>query len=636
MSGIIGLFNLDGRPVEPCELEGLAAASRHRAVDGEDFWIQSSVGIGHQHFRVTPESLTEHQPLVSPTGIAVAFDGRLDNRQEIIDSCSPAFGSSEGACSDVALVLAAYERYGDEFVIQLNGDFAVALFDSTRRRLFLARDRMGARTLYYCPLPRTLLFASEIKSLLAHSGVTARPDEDALADLVLDGYSDGHQTCFQNMHSVPPGHVLIATADGVVVRRHWDFDPGQEVRYRSVDEYVESFRSLFEQSVRRRLRSAHPVAVSVSGGLDSSAIFCQAVVLTGSRAPGALRGIAQIFPGDAAADEQAFLNHMEGACRPLITKLSISEIRFLSNAEKVTWHMEMPGLLWDAHSALLAHARQLGCASILDGYFGDQVLFERGYLVDLVRRGQWLKVRRDLREFAAWTTDAEAGCFWRHLGSALVRALPPRWLFQTVKRRTAPSRLRRTRPRWYTQRFLERAVERSLSRPELDRRFPSHHAEQCYRHATSGFYRVQTERGDAAAVMHGLEVLHPFRDRDLVAFLMAIPGEVVNSDGIPKALLRHALKGILPDAIRHRRSKADFTALSNRAILSEYPVITRLLTKDCCTVRAGFADGDSLVRELTSFRTLVDHAETAIPGWQIGDVVGLELWLRRFFGATLS
>src|SRR5438046_2876884 len=109
MSGIVGLFNLDGRPVEPCELKRLAAASRHRAVDGEDFWIQSSAGIGHQHFRVTPESLTERQPLVSPAGVAVAFDGRLDNRQEIIDGCSPALGRSEGVCADVALVLAAYE-----------------------------------------------------------------------------------------------------------------------------------------------------------------------------------------------------------------------------------------------------------------------------------------------------------------------------------------------------------------------------------------------------------------------------------------------------------------------------------------------------------------------------------------------
>src|SRR5437773_6223671 len=279
MSGIVGLFNLDGRPVEPSELTALAAASRHRAVDGEDFWIGPSIGIGHQHFRVTPESLTERQPLVSPTGIAVAFDGRLDNRKEIIDECSPACGPPDDVCSDAALVIAAYERFGERFAVRLNGDFALALFDPAHPRLMLARDRMGARALYYCPLPRMLVFASEIKCLLALPSVTARPDEDALADLVIDGYSDGDRTCFQNVHTICPGHLLMVTTEGIALQRHWDFDPGREIRYGSFEEYVECFRSLFENAVGRRLRSAHPVAVSVSGGLDSSSVFCQAAAL---------------------------------------------------------------------------------------------------------------------------------------------------------------------------------------------------------------------------------------------------------------------------------------------------------------------------------------------------------------------
>src|SRR5712671_4039975 len=125
MSGIVGLFNLDGRPVEPSELKRLAAASRHRAVDGEDFWIGSAVGIGHQHFRVTPESLGECQPLVSPSGTVVVFDGRLDNRQEIIEACAVSASASADA-PDAALALAAYERFGEGFAVHLNGDFALA------------------------------------------------------------------------------------------------------------------------------------------------------------------------------------------------------------------------------------------------------------------------------------------------------------------------------------------------------------------------------------------------------------------------------------------------------------------------------------------------------------------------------
>jgi asparagine synthase (glutamine-hydrolysing) len=637
MSGIIGIFNLDGRPADLSELKRLAAPSRHRAVDGEDFWIGPSIGIGHQHFRVTPESLTERQPLVSPTGIAVALDGRLDNRQEIIDECSAGCGPPDDVCSDAALVIAAYERFAERFAVHLNGDFALAVFDSAHQRLMLARDRMGARALYYCALPRTLVFASEIKCLLAHPSVTAHPDEDALADLVIGSYSDGHRTCFQNVHTICPGHLLMVTTDGIVLQRHWDFDPGRESRYRSFEEYADCFQALFENAVRRRLRSAHPVAVAVSGGLDSSAVFCQAAAL--SRRGGAgvgLHGLALTFPRDVPANEVTFLDQVETASHLPITRLPVSAFRFLPDAEKLTWQMEAPGVAWDAQLKLFAHARRMGCAVILDGYFGDQMLFERGYLVDLVRRGQWLKVRRDLREFAAWMTDVEAGVFERLLGNALVRSVPPRWLFHSVKKRTACWRARRAHPRWYTRTFLERALDRALSRPDPGRSFPSMHAEQYYRQVTSGFYRVQLQRAHAVCLMQGIEVAHPFRDRDLVAFLMAIPGEVVNWRGVPKALLREALSETLPDAIRYRRSKANFTAVTNYSIVSEFPDIMRLLTRDCYAVRAGFVDGDRVERGLATLKTEVARAETGVPGWQVTDLIGLEVWVRRFFGAALS
>ena len=637
MSGIVGVFNLDGRTVEPSELKGLAAASAHHALDGEDYWIGSTAGIGHQHSRVTPESLTERQPLPSPSGTAVAFDGRLDNRQEVLDACPSNVGWPEAVCSDAALALAAYSQFGEAFVARLNGDFALALCDSTRRRLLLARDRMGARALYYCPLPGTLLFASEIKSLLAHRAVRSRPDEDALADLVLDGYSDGTRTCFQGVYSVPPGHVLIVTTDGRVLRQHWDFDSAREIRYRSFEDYAQCFRTLFAESVRRRLRSDRPVAVSVSGGLDSSSIFCQArALITSGAAPAELRGFALTFPGNAAADEVAYLDQVETASGLPIVRQAVSALRLLTDAERTIWHMEMPGLTWDVQSVLLATARQSGCTVVLDGFFGDQILSDQAYLVDLFRRGRWLMVRRHLRECDAWMTDVEPGLFGRQLRSRLVRALPPRWLFRFVKKRTSRRRFRRRLPAWYTAKFLERAIERSLSRPNLDRKFASSHAEQLYRNATSGFCQVQTHRSNATGLMHGLEVAYPFRDRDLVAFLMAIPGDMINRDGVPKALLRHAMQGILPDAIRQRRWKADFTGAGNRAIVSEYPAILRLLTRDSLAVQAGLVDGDRLARELTTFETRIARADTALPAWQIGDVVGLELWLRRFFGASSS
>jgi asparagine synthase (glutamine-hydrolysing) len=131
-------------------------------------------------------------------------------------------------------------------------------------------------------------------------------------------------------------------------------------------------------------------------------------------------------------------------------------------------------------------------------------------------------------------------------------------------------------------------------------------------------------------MMHGVDVWYPFRDRDLAAFLMAVPGDIVNWQGIPKGLLREAQAGILPDAIRNRRWKADFTALDNQAARRDHPAIARLLAPDCLSVRAGFVDGNVLEESVGKFATTVADDEGALPGWALTDVVGLELWLRNF------
>jgi asparagine synthase (glutamine-hydrolysing) len=135
----------------------------------------------------------------------------------------------------------------------------------------------------------------------------------------------------------------------------------------------------------------------------------------------------------------------------------------------------------------------------------------------------------------------------------------------------------------------------------------------------------------AVSALHGLELAQPFRDRDLVAFLMAIPGEIVNHDGVPKGLLRASLKGTLPESIRLRRWKADFTALNNSAMLSEFGRVRELLGVDCASVRAGLVEPGILQQELTRTEQELQRTETATAGWHLQDVVGLELWLRTFF-----
>jgi asparagine synthase (glutamine-hydrolysing) len=617
MSGIVGLLNFDGRPPLSSQLEAMGAADS-QARGPVDIRMSAGFGIRH-HGLVSKNEL----------GLVVAFDGRLDNRAEF-QGGPPTHLDAERLLSDAALVARVYERYGNRFASHLNGDFACAVFDSRQRQLMLACDVMGARSLFYCQRQGTLLFASTIKALLADPRVRPQPDDDSVTDLVLDGWADGHHTCFKEIYGVPPGYVLLARENHVTLQRLWSFDPSLQIRFRTFGEYSECFRSLFEQSVRRRLRGPGPVASMVSGGVDSSSIFCQAAMLT-RREPAAspVQGFAWTFPPGTPADEQAFLDVLDGVSGGRITRIPVADVRTLPTAEATVSGLEEPGFAWDAQHTLLEHARMAGCSVILEGYFGDQMLFARRYLLDLFRHGRWTRVVRDLKTFRAWMTDVDAGVFERQFFNGLVRDAIPRWLFQMAKTRATRWRTRRY-PRCYSRRLIRRLLERQLSRFEPRRRSASRHAWEFHGRASGGHSLAQVRQLTALGVMHGLDVSYPFRDRDLVAFLMAIPGDVVNHHGVPKGLLRHALTGILPDPIRNRRSKADFTGVSNRAVLQDLDLAAAVLTRDCEAARLGFVDGDQLVRLVAASKGGIQNADDAADGWQINRLVGLEVWLRHF------
>ena len=244
MSGIVGIWNLDGKPVEREVLARMSATMAHRGPDGEEMWIEGSVGFACQLFRVTPESEKETQPLVGRSGAVVVFDGRLDNREELLASLKNSHRVSSSS-PDPDLVLAAYEVFGERLPERLVGDFALALFDSNRQQLLLARDVMGIRPLYYCRILDTFLFASEIKAFLAHPEVSTKPNDDTLANFFLANVRDPEMTFFEGISSLPPAHMAFLTPDALRTRRYWDFDSAGSIRLGSFGEYAEGFRHLF-------------------------------------------------------------------------------------------------------------------------------------------------------------------------------------------------------------------------------------------------------------------------------------------------------------------------------------------------------------------------------------------------------
>ncbi|MBI4382317.1 MAG: hypothetical protein HY574_14160 [candidate division NC10 bacterium] len=635
MSGIVGIWNLDGRPVEEGVLTGMSATLAHRGPDGEGLWMQGSAGLACRLLRVTPEATTETQPLVHVSGAVLVFDGRLDNREELLASLT-ASPSISPESPDPGLVLAAYEAFGERFPERLNGDFALGLLDPTRRRLLLARDALGIRPLYYSRICDTFLFASEIKALLAHPRVSPRPNDDVLAALLarVTAPDDQGLTFFEGVSSLPPAYMAILTPEGFVTRRYWDFDPTQRTRLRTFQEYAEAFRHYFEQAVRRRLRSAYPVAVSVSGGLDSSAIFCLAETLRRG-APEhypPLLGISYTSNDGSPSDENAFIIEIERAYGVAIERVPMS-VGFLDSSRETVRHVEVPFLDEQGNTTqtFLKTTRSLGARVLLTGHWGDQMLFDQAYLIDLFRRLAWGRAWAHLKEFGRWNTDVDPEYFRRRFFLDLVKYHVPDVLIPLLRRLQSHTATDRPDRPWYTEAFRNRIRRCASKQTPIGGPFATTHARSLYQEARSRHYVLWMEWNNKVGSMHRLEMAFPFLDRDLLSFLVGIPGEVQTWNGIPKALLRETMRGILPDAIVRRTSKGDFTQVVNEAMEQGYPQLVHSLRSDGMAIRLGYVKGEVIREELARLKDRIRGPDCSVT-WSLSDLLGLELWLQVFFG----
>jgi asparagine synthase (glutamine-hydrolysing) len=638
VSGIIGIWNRNGEPVDPAVLNRMSRAVAHRGRDGGGEWLSGAVGFACRLDWVTPEETSEAQPSIHPSGAVLVFDGRLDNRDELLAECR---GSTVHVRSpDTALVLEIYVRFGDRFAEHLNGDFALALFDPRQQKLFLVRDAMGVRPLYYCQAGSTLLFASEIKALLVHPQVVARPDENQLAELLLGGYPQDNRglTFFEGIAAAPASHVVSVTPGGLSSRQYWDF-PAQPLRRPSFDDYVEEFRHLFDQAVRRRLRSAHPVAVWVSGGLDSSAAFsaAQHVRRAASGAYPPVVGISSTAAPGSPADERALVDELERYLGTTVRRVPL-EAGLMDGCEAEMWHTENPRLdvLWSMTQGLQRATQQAGCRVLLTGIGADETLSDQAYLVDMFRRLAWRQIPGHVQEFSRWNTDASPRAIRRDVGRTLLRYHIPNALFPVLRAMRGRTRRHKDMVPWYTRKLRERALRSPAREWAANRPFASAHATSIISFIRNRLYGLKLDLRNKVGALHGLTYAYPYLDRDLVSFLVAIPGEAVVRNGVPKALLREALRGAMPESIIERRWKADFTHVATRGAERDWPQLVSYLQSHHLGVNLGLIDSEQVRRALPQQLEKVRVSLVSAPVWSLTMLFGLELWLQTFFSATLG
>jgi asparagine synthase (glutamine-hydrolysing) len=538
MSGIVGLYHADGAPVERRLLARMTRAMAYRGPDSQQTWCQGDVGFGHTLLKTTWQSEHEQQPC-HLDGMCIVADVRLDGRDELIERLearSEPFATRQLPDSD--LIVRAYRTWGEECVSHLIGDFAFAIWDGRARRLFCARDHFGVKPFYYLRKGDTFAFSNTLNCLRLHAAVSEELNELAVADFLLfELNQEPTTTTFADVHRLPPAHTLTVSAGGARIRRYWTLPINRHV-HRRPDEYVEHFKDLFDTSVGDRMRTGR-VAAMMSGGLDSPSIVATAKRLAHQTSSALeLHAHTMVYDRLMPDDERHYSGMVARHLDVPIHYLPIDDYRLFGRWDQPESARPepTPGALElmerDLFRRMAATARVA-----FSGDGGDAVQCPpQGYLADLLRKGRlgtvagsaihlWRSTNRIPRIGIRYTI--------RHiLGLPKRESLPyPEWLNVDFER------THQLRERWHCWDDLTSGGSEIGSRPEA-RAFLN----QPY---WTSFFEMQNAGGTREA----LEVRYPFFDTRLLDFMLGIPP-------IPwcveKNILRVAMKGRLPDAVRLR------------------------------------------------------------------------------------
>lgn len=627
MSGIVGIYYRDGRPLEGSELNGPLDAISHRGRDASGIWAGPSEGLGHRMAWTTPQSLHEKLPISDPRGrLALAYDGRVDNRQELALAFGLA-GSAAEELTDGELILKTYEKWGEECVERLVGDFVFAVWDEARQEIFLARDPLGVKPVYYHLSDRLFAFASEIKALLSLPEVPRLLDEVRVGDYLAPLVDDKAITFYRGVLRLPPGHCIRVGRGEARLKRYWTLEPEGELHLGSDEEYDSAFRELFTEAVRCRLRSAYPAGTALTGGLNSSSVACVARDLLRAEGGEPLRAVVALFDDAAQTDDSRSIQQLlaQGGFEPHY--LETEGLSPLRDFERVTRHLEepffAPNLFLDR--SIYEACRGRGARVLLSGS-GALATVPSGFqrLSELALGGRWISLLSESRKLAEAQGLSPRRVLWRYGLSPLApHSLRPAWRALRGKTILGP-RVNPTIRREFAGRIgLE---DRAKAFKEFWTFPPRTTQEEHRRRLVSGLGTFYLEVSDKLAAMSQIELRFPFLDKRLVEFCFALPSAQKLSAGWDRIILRRALQGIIPEEIAWRRGSSNLLGY----------VIRGLTTTDRALLESEMFKESGELSEYVDLKALQGFYRQYLAGEKSADVfcmiwraVSLGLWLRQ-------
>jgi asparagine synthase (glutamine-hydrolysing) len=550
VSAICGIAAVDGAPVDPAWIDAMLDALDHWRADARGSWRDEHAALGHLLLRTTAYDGAGSQPAHDEASrVSLTGDLRLDNRRELarlfgIDAIELA------SMSDSELALRAYARWGEDCAAHLDGDFAFAVHDAARQRLFCARDRFGVKPLYYFHRGGTLAFATEMKGLLALPFVDRSIDEAWIGEYLHRIASDGVSTFYACIRRLEPAHTLILDAAGFRLRKYWELDPSRELTLPRDEDYVEAFREQLHVAIRRRADTPCGVGAELSGGLDSAAIcaIAQGILRAEGRQ---LHTFSQVRPPDLQEDARLpadFRWAIDALCRHAFITARHEFAGEGGILEAIDWANARCDEPTRDSSSLYNHglyeaAAAAGVRVLLSGFGGNQCISEIGRtrLRELLWQGQWIELWRELSAVRD-RSPLVAG-----LGLLLAELDGSSWYkhrWRSMGRQAFPERPT-------TDRFARRMRLRRRTYEVALRRARKHgvraHAIQLL---TAPGVALRFEHANLATLGRRIEYRYPLFDADLIALYLALPSRFKYWRGTSRYIFRRSIDGLVPDEVR--------------------------------------------------------------------------------------
>ncbi|MFC0216449.1 asparagine synthase-related protein [Paenibacillus chartarius] len=564
MSAIAGIY-CEAEEAEPISRQGgtLMQALRAYPADDSRCWQQGPVFLGCHAQWITPESVLSLLPYYdAEKRLAITADAILDNRRELFEKLNVG-QELRAAMSDSELILLAYVKWGEDAPKHFAGDFAFMIWDESRRRLFGARDFSGGRTLYYSRSGSRFAFCTIMEPLLRLPGVNRQINDQWMAEyLAITGMIDvvsASSTIYQAVEQVPPAHCISVTASRIELARYVTVTPGEPLRLKRDEEYVEAFRDVFREAVASRLRTRKGVAAQLSGGLDSGAVVSFAArelkaegkpLHTFSYVP--VQDFVDFTSRHYMADESPYIEatarYVGGGVKAeycdFAGKDSFSEIGELLPI------MEMPYKFFENSfwlKGMFEKASEAGAGILLNGGRGNLSISwgpAYDYYAVLLRKFRWLKLARELHQFSLRT------------GGSRLRSLPD------VAEIAYPSfaRMRSARPSFASPSIVSPRLARKTGVYEKLRHYGIDESgwlgeqdayKQRRQHFEELFYwNASNTLACKLSLPYGVWKRDPTNDLRVIRFCLSVPEDQYVMDGMDRALVRRATESYLPDTVR--------------------------------------------------------------------------------------